>query len=257
VVASSSRSRVITRHGTEPGCCNVLGVTDPHTAPLPPPSDPWAGRASVPSVPSAPPTGIMPHVVFVQRPRRKRWPWVLGVFGIIAMLCCGSCFALNAFTAPIRAQYPARVAALPQELPGLRRSDDPIVRTIAAAAVERFRWEPYVDDAFAAMYVDPKSRDRQVIVFGATALLLDPGGELDKQVKSAGDTISGVTTYPPGLMGGQLRCANGKDDKNKPVVLCAWADHGSLGVAMCHGRRPMDECAALLGTLREKIIIRP
>lgn len=235
-------------------CGTVLGVTDPPTAPLPPPVDPWSGRAPVPQ---PPPTGVMPQVVFVEVPRRKRWPWVLGGFGIIVLLCCGSCFALNAFTAPIRAQYPAQVGPMPREFDGLRLSNDPIVRTVAAVAVERFRLEPYVDDAFAALYDDPKARERQMVVFGATAFVLDPAGELDKQIKRAGDTLSGVTSYPPGVMGGRLKCANGRDDKDKPVVLCAWIDHGSVGVGMCYGRRPMDQCAALLGTLREKIIVRP
>lgn len=230
----------------------MLHVDDRDTAPLPPPSDPWAGRAPVPGEP--PRTEVMPEVIFVREPRKRRWPWVLGTFALLGILCCGLCAA---FTAPIRAQYPSRVAAMPKEVAGLKRSDDPMVRTVAAAAADRFRLEPFIDDAFAHMLTDPKSGDRQVIVFGATLLILDPAKELKKAIQGAGETISSVTDYPPGPMGGELKCANGEDENSKAVTFCAWVDHGSVGVALCYGKRSMAQCSSILRTVREKIIIRP
>lgn len=198
---------------------------------------------------------MMPEVIFVEAPRRRRrWPWFLLAFVLMSLLCCGVCAS---FAAPIGAQYPARVAARPAEVEGLKRNDNPIVKTVAAVMADRFRLEPWIDDAFAAMYTDPKSDKRNVIFFGATLFIWDPDGEFDKVIQGAGETLSNVTEYPPGVMGGELRCGNGEDDKGEPVILCAWADHGSLGVGIFYGDRPMDECASILSTLREKIIIRP
>ena len=114
-----------------------------------------------------------------------------------------------------------------------------------------------VGHAFADNFVDPKAEQRNIITFGATLLVWNPGGDLDNAIKGAGQSISNVQTFPAGRLGGHLKCANGKDDKNKPVIVCAWIDHGSMGMSVCYGQRPMPQCAAFLQELREKIIVRP
>ncbi|WP_117210077.1 hypothetical protein [Allorhizocola rhizosphaerae] len=191
----------------------------------------------------------MPEIVFVERPRKRKWPWVLGIIGTLCVLCSGLCLAA---TIPLREQWPARIAAMPDELAGLRRERDPLVNLVAAAAEREIRNEQIVDDAFAAMYGDPKSKDRQVLVFGATLLILDPPGELKKAIAGAGKSISEVTPFDEGIS-----CANGKDDKDKPIVVCAWIDHGSMGVGLFYGARSMPASAAWLRALRNEIILRP
>ncbi|HCT80306.1 MAG TPA: hypothetical protein DGT23_27835 [Micromonosporaceae bacterium] len=201
-----------------------------------------------------PQTGVMPQVVFVEVVRKRRWPWVLGILGLLSVICCGVCAAI---TGPVWEQYPSRIAAMPQDVAGLRRDDTDVVRLVAMEAAHRIRSEQSVDDAFVAAFADPKAKDRQVIVFGATLLIWDPGAELKKAIQGAGENLSDIKPYPTGEMGGQLKCANGKDDKGKAVVICAWIDHGSMGVGVFYGARPMDESADFLRILREKIILRP
>ena len=208
----------------------------------------------MPSGAAMPPTGVMPHVVFVEVARKRRWPWVLGIFGLLSMICCGLCaFA----TIPVWEQYPSQIAPMPPEVAGLQRDNNGAVRLIALAAADRIRLEWNIDNAFADNYIDPKSDKRNIITFGATLLVWNPGGDLDNAIKGAGQSISDVQTFPAGKMGGYLKCANGKDDKGHPVVVCAWIDHGSMGMSLCYGQRPMPECARFLRELREEIIVRP
>ncbi len=201
-----------------------------------------------------PPTGVMPQVVFIEVPRKRRWPWVLGIFGLLCAICCGLCaFA----TVPVWEQYPSKLAKMPEEVAGLKRDPSDVVKVIALAAAERLRLEWNIDDAFADNYIDPKSAQRHIITFGATLLVWNPGGDLDAAIKREGQNLSDVQPFPAGRLGGYLKCANGKDDREKPVVLCAWTDHGSMGMSICYGHRPMPECADFLRQLRERILIRP
>lgn len=201
-----------------------------------------------------PPTDVMPQVVYVEVRRKRRWPWVLGVFALLGVICCGVCVAA---TAPIRKEYPSQIAAVPDQMAGLRMDDSGLVKLIVDEAEHRIRTEQGVDDAFAAAFADPRAADRKAIVFGATRLLWNPAGDLDKAIQGAGQSLSGITAFPAGRMGGDLKCANGKDDQGTAVVICAWVDHGSLGIGVFYGGRPMDNCANFLRALREAIIIRP
>jgi hypothetical protein len=146
---------------------------------------------------------------------------------------------------------------MPEQVAGMKRDHNEVVRLIALAAADRIRLEQSIDDAFAENFVDPRSNQRNIITFGATLLVWDPAGDLDRTIKTAGRNLTEVTAFPAGRLGGHLKCANGKDDKGQPVVVCAWIDHGSMGISLCYGQRPMPECATFLRELREDIIIRP
>lgn len=37
-----------------------------------------------------------PNVVYVEKPRKKKWPWVLGIIGILILLLLGGCAAIIA-----------------------------------------------------------------------------------------------------------------------------------------------------------------
>ena len=51
----------------------------------------------------------------------------------------------------------------------------------------------------------------------------------------AGRPIHNVTDY--GHLGGHQKCANTEDDDKVPVVICAWADYGSIGLGIFYGTR--------------------
>jgi hypothetical protein len=196
----------------------------------------------------------MPQVILVEVPRKRRWPWVLGIFAVLCLVCCGIC---GAVAAPVFKDYPSRIAVIPEQVGGLQRDDNDIVRLVALAAADRIRIEQGVDDGFAGAFNDPKGKQRPAYVFGGTLLIWDPAAALRQAIQGAGSSISDVTAFEAGRMGGQLKCANGKDDKQKPIVICAWVDHGSVGIGVFYGGRPMADSAAFLRALRETIIIRP
>jgi hypothetical protein len=201
-----------------------------------------------------PPTEMMPQVIVVEVRRKRRWPWVLGIFALLSAICCGICAAV---TGPIWKEYPSRIAVMPDQVGGLRRDDNGIVRLVALAAADRIRQEQGVDNGFADAFVDPNANDRNAYVFGGTLLVWDPAATMRQAIQDAGTSISDVTSLDAGSMGGELKCANGKDDKRKAIVICAWVDHGSVGIGVFYGGRSMLDSAAFLRALRAAIIIRP
>lgn len=229
-------------------------MPDP-TKPFPPAQDPWAGRAPVPQPPPVV-TEVVggPQVVFVEVRRKRRWPWVLGIFVTWCLLCCGLC---GVVIAPLFGEYPSTVAATPSEVGGLKRDDNWLVQLVAAEATYRIQASRYVDGGFAAKFDDPKNRDRSVIAFGGTGLIWDPDKTLADTIKGAGENLWGVQSFPAGKHGGSLKCGDGKDNQGKQVVMCAWIDHGSMGIGVFYGKRSMKDSADFLRSLREQVIIRP
>ncbi|WP_155371652.1 hypothetical protein [Catellatospora vulcania] len=245
-------------------------MSDTPTPPLPPPVDPWAGRdghthtlgmaaipqrlASGPARQPVPPPPAGPQVVYVERPRRRRWPWVLGTLTVLSLGCCG---VLAVVTAPIRAQYPVR-AELGTTIAGLRRDDSPEVRAAANELIAQIHREQDVTGAEVAKLDEPKRKDAPVVLVVATRFILDPAGELDGALAGAGkDRPTGVRGYPAGPRGGELRCGNARDKQSDaPVVICAWIDHGSLGLGLFYGGRSMDDSARLLAAIRDDVLVK-
>ncbi|GAA1643392.1 hypothetical protein GCM10009679_55550 [Saccharothrix algeriensis] len=241
----------------------VPRVSDTPGAPLPPPVDPWAGRdghtftmgmASIPArtTPAAPDPG--PQVVYVERPRRRRWPWVLGVLTALSLACCG---VLTAVTAPMREQWPVR-AEIGGKVAGLVRDDSAEVRAAANELIAKIHKDQDVRDAAVAKLDEPKGGARPVVLIVATRFILDPGGELDKALDGVGRTaLTDRRAYAAGARGGHVRCGNTKDTgSGEPVVACAWTDHGSLGIGLFYGRRSMDDSAALLRRIRDEVLVK-
>jgi hypothetical protein len=195
-----------------------------------------------------------PQVIFVEVKRKRRWPWVLGIFALLMVLCCGLC---GAIVSPLFGQYPSSVATTPSEVGGLKRDDNWVVKLFAAEANYHLQASPYVDGSFANRFEDPKGKDRGVIAFGGTGLIWDPEKTLADTIKGAGQNLWDVGTFPPGKMGGLLKCGDGKDNDGKNVVFCAWVDHGSMGIGVFYGKRSKEDSANFLRTLREAVIVRP
>jgi hypothetical protein len=224
-------------------------VADRTPEPLTPPADPWSGTAPVLQSTSVLPSGE-PYVIVVQRPRRRRWPWVVGGLALLSVLCL---VAAAIVWAPIGREYPAHLD-LGDQVAGLSRTDNPDYRLASAEMVAKMYHDYGVDDAVATVLTD-SAKQRLVILVGATKLILNPGGDLNQAIhRVAGDRLHDVTQYP--ALGGHLTCANATDDKNQPVVVCAWADHGSIGLLFCYGPWPMSECATTLNDIRTAIVRR-
>ena len=246
-------------------------MTDPGS--LPPPADPWHHTAPLPTDPLVTDplnylAGQVPvdhtrvdpwrpgppgpaYVVYVQRPRRRRWPWTLTTLAALGALCCGVGAAL---TAPIWRQYPATVS-VGETVAGLQQVHTDEIDAMAQDMVVSLRADQGADQAFAAVLADPADSERQVIIVGGTRFILDPARELDTAIREQGKHITEIVAYDPGAMGGELRCGDGRD-KDRPVVVCAWIDHGSVGLGFFYGDRGRNESAQLFSAIRSEILNR-
>jgi hypothetical protein len=192
-----------------------------------------------------------PVIVYVERPRRRRWPWVLGALAVVTLVCC---VGVAAFWTPISREYPAQLE-LGDSAAGFDRVRDPdLDRATAELEVAMFR-EYDVDDGLAAMLVDPEQEQRRIILLAATKLILNPGAELDTALQGISDRpIDNITDY--GALGTNLKCADTEDDEAAAVIICAWVDHGSIGAGIFYGRWTMDQAATALRDLRDAVVRR-
>jgi hypothetical protein len=173
--------------------------------------------------------------------------------GLLTVACCCGCPAYLA--KPFWDAYPASVS-IPAQAAGLARLDDSNTRQTTRDLEGRVRSQYLlIEDVFAAVYAEPETGANPVTVFGATRFITDPGGDLKSDLpKLTRTTITGVRDLDSGPPDGSLRCGNSESDGNA-VVVCGWADHGSIGVGIFAGRS-IDTSAGLLRGLRAAIISR-
>jgi hypothetical protein len=111
-----------------------------------------------------------------------------------------------------------------------------------------------LDRPMGAVYRDPADKDRDVLLFGGTRLLINPSKDLDQAFSLLNDNsgpVTGVQDVPAGSLGGVMRCGTSTGDGG-PMVVCGWADRGSLAVGLFPGRT-LDDAAQLLRALRAGI----
>ncbi len=231
-------------------------------APQPPARPPPAGAPPARAQPAqAPrwtpppgwvPAGWVPPPGWVAVRRRRRWPWVLLVLGVLTAACCCGVPALIA--KPFFDEYPATVA-LPAQAAGLVRVDDQDSRRVTANLKRRVQVEYLItDDVFAAVYTQPETSGNNVTLLGAARFIFDPGKDLSSALgKLSKLSVTDVRSADAGPLGGELSCGVG--DGGTATAVCGWADHGSIGVAIFPGRST-EESARLLRGLRAAVITR-
>jgi hypothetical protein len=165
--------------------------------------------------------------------------------------CCCACPGY--FLKPMWDQYPAS-ASLPTEAAGLTLRDDAASET----TVRKLRDEVgtkhlFAEDVFAGVYSGGGNR---VTVFGSTGFRLTPKSDLDGDFVDLTERFGLADTrdVDAGTPGGYLRCAVGEAEGDD-LILCAWADHGSLGVAT-FSAGSMANSAELVRELRTSLIAR-
>jgi hypothetical protein len=200
--------------------------------------------------PVTPPPGWRPPVGYVAVPvrRRRKWPWVL----LVTVVVCCACPAW--FGQPLYTQYPAS-ATVPDTIGDLTRRDDPASERAAAGLKAATRTaHPLAESTFAALYTDPNGK--LVKVFGTTGLRWSPDAdaqaEIDRHSRAYG--LEDVAPVRTAVRGEARRCGVGTDDGDS-VVVCTWADHGSLGTGV-FSRLDVQDSNAVLTTLRDQIVTR-
>jgi hypothetical protein len=223
--------------------------------PVPPPPPPWhqAAQRPVPRPPAAGPPAARP---LVSRPpasrpappprRRRRWPRRLALFTLLSVACC--CGVPAYFVWPAAGQYPA-TAALPPSVADLDLRDDAAGRRAAERLLQELG-----SGAFAGVYAD--GNGKRVTVFGVTGLRLAPKQDLEAHIARLTPKydIRDVQPYDLAEPGGHERCGVGRTG-GATVVVCAWADHGSLATVVLT-RRSVADSAELTETFRSAVLTR-
>ncbi|MCM0678210.1 hypothetical protein NCC78_26555, partial [Micromonospora phytophila] len=119
----------------------------------------------------------------------------------------------------------------PKTLAGRPKSTDPELRALADEMVTDMKSTVRNETgAVGGFYGSPAKRNMLMVV-AASGFVLDPAKELDDAVEElSGElAVTKMTAVPPGPLGGEARCGNGKSS-DIPLGVCVWADQGSVGM---------------------------
>lgn len=149
------------------------------------------------------------------------------------------------------AQQQDAMLTTPTQVAGLVRDDSERARTTADYLQTAFAADIDLDKSIGAVYADPANARRSVLLFGGTTLLWQPERDLDSLFDLVSDDagqVDGLHEVHAGDLGGVMKCGT-TPSQDGDIVVCGWADHGSVVIAMFPGRNT-GESAALLRTIR-------
>jgi len=180
----------------------------------------------------------------VRRPRRRGL--IIGILaGIVVLLVIIGAITWHFVSRDsISLKPPATAAGLTLDNSDGAQQTAEYLRSAVAAKIG-------LDDSVGAVYRDPADKNRDVLLFGGTRLLINPAKDLDQAFSLLNDSsgaVTGLRDVPAGPLGGVLKCGTSTGDGGS-MVTCGWADRGSLAVALFPGRT-VDEAAKLLRDLR-------
>jgi hypothetical protein len=167
------------------------------------------------------------------------------MFALFSVVCC--CGVPGYFAWPAARQFPVS-AQLPPSVADLDLREDSASRR----AAERLAAQVSDANAFAGIYSD--GNGKRVTIYGTTGLRLTPEADVEAEVRQLTDEydIRDVQSFDVGESGVHERCGVGRVSGTS-VVVCAWADHGSL-VTVVLTRRSVTDSAELTGTLRSAVL---
>jgi hypothetical protein len=171
---------------------------------------------------------------------------------LLSIACCCGCPAY--FGKPMWEQYPSS-ASLPAQVTDLQlRTDARSENTTRELRGDVEGAHPLAEAAFAGVYASPQGKT--VTVFGTTGFHLTPESDAEDELTRLTPTyrLGEQQVVETDVRGQHQRCAVGRSD-GVDVVVCTWADHGSLASGV-FTRLSLEDSAVLLGTLRERIVTR-
>jgi hypothetical protein len=231
----------------------------PNSRPAPPqpnrpmpktgPAAPAPGQANRPMPKTPAPAGRPGPPPAAPAPRRRtRRRRRLLLFTLVSgVLCCG---LPGYFAWPAAQQYPVS-AALPQTVADLALRDDGAARR-AADRLARQVAAGGAGPVFAGVYAD--GYGKRVTIAGTTGLRLTPEQDVETELNrlAAAYDLTRVGAYDLGEAGAHERCGVGRAG-GTGVVVCGWADHGSLATVVLT-RRSVGESAHLVAVLRGAVL---
>lgn len=171
---------------------------------------------------------------------------------VFMVACCCGCPAY--IGKPMWDQYPAS-AAIPPRVADLNLRDDaPSRRTAQRLEREMRQAHLLAEETFAGVY--QTTGGKQVTIFGTTGFRLNPDADLAGEITRLTPRyhLAEVQVIETDTRGRYQRCTVGRAD-GTDVVLCGWADHGSIGSAL-FTQLSIEDSLALLGAFRTQIVSR-
>ncbi|MEU4781591.1 hypothetical protein [Micromonospora sp. NPDC023633] len=119
----------------------------------------------------------------------------------------------------------------PETLAGRPKSTEPTLRKAADDMVRELRTSVRGETGVAGAFYGSADERNMVMVIAASTFVLNPEGELDDAIKGISKelAVTKMTTIAPGPQGGLAKCGDG-ESAGVPLGVCAWADHGSVGM---------------------------
>jgi hypothetical protein len=174
--------------------------------------------------------------------------------GILLLVLIGG-GAIAYFAWPPARQYPV-TAVLPDQVAdlSLRDGDGDAGRAADRLSEQLQQSDLAGQKAFAGVYAD--GNGKRVTIFGTTGFRLSPGHDVTAELDHlSGDyDLTDVQSFSLGELGAHEQCGVGRD-AGTGVVVCAWADHGSLATVMMT-RRNVTESAELTSLLRTTVLTK-
>lgn len=222
-----------------------------------------AGRLRFGRRKPAPESAVPPRIPVQPRPAARPWPpttarprrrlrrlrrLTLVVAVVIALFTVGPYVQPHI---PVLNQYPV-TAILPDDFSDLSLRDTAAGRQAAQKLADQLQEAGSGSGTFAGIYGD--GRGKRVTVFGVTGLRLTPGSDVTAQLSRLSDSLSlkNIQSVETGVFGVHQQCGTGRLDGTS-VVVCAWADYGSLATVLLT-RRSLDESAGLVSRLRSTVL---
>lgn len=171
---------------------------------------------------------------------------------LLSFLCC--CGVPGYYLQPMWTQYPA-TASLPARVADLQLRDDPAGEQIAKRLELSVQADHLLaDEHFAGVYGAPGGKS--VIIFGVTGFRVDPEDDVTAEMARLTKRyqLREVRPMTTGSRGIYQQCGVGRAE-GTDVVVCTWADHGSLATGL-FTLRSVEESSTLLTELRNTIITR-
>jgi hypothetical protein len=155
---------------------------------------------------------------------------------------------------PYLGQYPVS-ATLPYEVADLHLRDDASSHKVAERLTQSLRDADVAGaEVFAGVYGDDNGK--RVTLFGTTGFRLTPQSDVEAEMRRlTGEyDITDIEPYDLWETGAHERCGTGRSGRTS-VVVCSWADHGSLATVLLT-RRSTADSAELVAMLRTEILSR-
>ncbi|MBQ1073624.1 hypothetical protein KBX06_10710 [Micromonospora sp. C31] len=137
----------------------------------------------------------------------------------------------EAAPSPESSDAPQIRVVTPETLGGRSKSTEPTLRKAADDMVRELRSSVRGETGVAGAFYGSADKRDMVMVIAASTFVLNPERELDDAVKGISKdlAVKRLTTIAPGPLGGQAKCGDG-ESAGVPLGVCAWADHGSVGI---------------------------